>query len=189
MGTGAPTLAAMVVTMFSPSQFYDPSGRPEPDLDDIQRLARRAASLAGSGDTSGAMRTYQLALLMDESRADLWFQYGMLQYRVRQFADSVESFEFALRQDPGHYAARYRLARVCYESGRPLEALAQFRLVTQQRPGYIPAWRYVVQITWALGDLGEAEAQAVRGLHHAPDDVELASMLAQIVQDRCEARA
>jgi tetratricopeptide (TPR) repeat protein len=174
----------MVVTMFRNSQSHDPSLWPEADPNEVSLLARQAASLAGQGDTTAAMRTYQLALLMDESRADLWFQYGMLQYRVGQPTEALESFEFALRQDPSLYAARYRLARLCYESGRPLEALAQFRLVTQQRPGYIPAWRYVVHITWALGNLEEAETLAVEALHHAPEDVELASMLAHIVEDR-----
>jgi hypothetical protein len=57
-------------------------------------------------------------------------------------------------------------------------------MVTQQRPNYVPAWRYVVQITWALGNLEQAEAHACEALGHAPGDPELASMLARIVQDR-----
>jgi tetratricopeptide (TPR) repeat protein len=174
----------MVVTMFRSSQSSTPSSRPDPDPEDVERLARQAAILAGQGDIAAAMRTYQLALLMDESRADIWFNYGTLQYRLGQLADAQESFDFALRQDPTLYAARYRLARVCYETGRPLEALSQFRMVTQQRPNYVPAWRYVVQITWALGNLEQAEAHACEALGHAPGDPELASMLARIVQDR-----
>ena len=61
-----------------------------------------------------------------------------------------------------------------------------FRRVTEQRPGYIPAWRYLVHLTWALGNLAEAKELAVRALHHAPDDTELASMLARSVQDGTE---
>src|SRR3954469_2812152 len=102
---------------------------PEPDANEPVRLARSAAVHAGKGEIAEAMRCYQLALLMDESRADLWVNYGILQARVGQLNDALESFDFALRLDPTMYMARYRVGRVCYELGRPLEALANFRMV------------------------------------------------------------
>jgi tetratricopeptide (TPR) repeat protein len=173
----------MVVTMFGNSQFFEPSGRPEIEQDEVERIARQAAIHAGKGEIAAAMRLYQLALLSDESRAEVWYEYGMLQYRAGQLNDSLESLEFALRQDPALYPARYRMARVCYETGRPLEALQQFRHVTKQRPNYFPAWRYVVQITWALGDLVEAEAAAKEALSHAKDP-EIQAMLQRVVQER-----
>jgi len=154
----------------------------EPDPADVALLARQAAILAGQGDMMGAMRCYQVALLMDEERADLWVNYGLLQERSGQIADALESFEFALRLDDAMYTARYRAARMYYELGRPLEALDQFKLVTQQRPGYLPAWRYVVQITWALGNLTDAEKHAREALGHAHDP-EISSMLGHIEED------
>lgn len=176
----------MVVTQFRDSLHFELSQRADPDPGDVEILAREAAKLAGQGELARALGKYQVALLMDESRADLWFNYGVLQLRMGQVADAVESLEFALRQDQTLYPARYRLGRICFDTGRPLEALSHFHLVAQQRPGYIPAWRYIVQITWALGNLAEAEAHAREALGHAHDD-EVASMLERIVADRGEA--
>lgn len=175
----------MVLT-FRHSQPPRPSQLPEIGAEDVVLVAREAAMYAGRGDLASAMRCYQQALLMDESRTDLWVNYGILQARAGQFNDSIESFEFALRLDPTMYMARYRLARVCYEMGRPLEALALFRAVTEERRGYVPAWRYLVQITWALGNHDDAEKLATTALSHA-HDAEIESMLRRIRADRAEA--
>lgn len=162
---------------------------PEPDANEPIRLARMAATHAGRGEISEAMRCYQLALLTDESRPDLWVNYGILQARVGLLNDALESFEFALGLDATMYMARYRIGRVCYELGRPLEALANFRIVTHLRPAYAPAWRYLVQLTWALGDHDEADALACEGLKHAQGDEELESLRERVAQDRAEADA
>jgi tetratricopeptide (TPR) repeat protein len=175
----------MVLT-FRHSQPSPLSQLPEIGTPEIDLIARQAAVLAGRGDLAGAMRCYQEALLADESRTDIWVNYGILQARSGLFNDAIESFEFALRLDPTMYMARYRLARVCYEIGRPLEALALFRAVTEERPRYVPAWRYLVQITWALGNHDEAERLASAALEHA-HDVEMEAMLARIRCDRAEA--
>jgi tetratricopeptide (TPR) repeat protein len=159
------------------------SSQPEPDPADVDKVARKAAMHAGRGEHRQALSAYQLALLMDENRADLWFNYASLQRRLGMTADAVESFEFALRQDPDLYAARYSLARMLCDMGHPLEALAHFRQVTQQRPGYVSAWRYLVQLTWALGDCPAAQGYAREALRHAPGDSELATLLRGILAD------
>jgi tetratricopeptide (TPR) repeat protein len=152
------------------------------DPSDVEKVVRMAAQHAGRGESLQALNLYQLALLTDESRPEIWYSYGSLQRRLGMHADAVESFEFALRQDPALYAARYSLARVLCEMGRPLEALSQFRLVTQQRPGYVPAWRHLVQLTWAVGDPVKAERLAREALTHAPADGELETLLQRIGQ-------
>jgi tetratricopeptide (TPR) repeat protein len=156
--------------------------RRDPDPPDIDKVARMAALHAGRGETAQALKLYQLALLTDESRPEIWYSYGSLQRRLGMHADAAESFEFALRQDPALYAARYSLARVLCEIGHPLEALSQFRLVTQQRPAYVPAWRHLVQLTWAVGNPVEAERLAHEALVHAPADVEIETLLQRILQ-------
>lgn len=176
----------MAAPTFRISRLHGPCGQSEPEPGAIDRLARQAAMLARQGDTAGAMRTYQLALLTDESRADLWIDYGMLQHRLGQLSDAFESFEFALRQDPSLYAAHYRLARVCCDMGHPLQGLSHFRAVTQQRPDYMPAWRCVVQITWALGRLEDAESLAREALGHE-HDAGIEAMLERIAQERARA--
>jgi tetratricopeptide (TPR) repeat protein len=156
--------------------------RCDPDPSGVETIARLAAMHAGRGETLKALNLYQLALLTDESRPEIWYSYGSLQRRLHMHADAVESFEFALRQDPALYAARYSLARVLCDLGHPLEALSQFRLVTQQRPSYVPAWRYLVQLTWAVGNPQEAQRLAREALTHAPGDGELEGLLQRVVQ-------
>ena len=176
-----PKFAAMVLT-FRNSAPAKNSRRCDPDPSDVEKIARTAALHAGRGETLEALNLYQLALLTDESRPEIWFSYGSLQRRLGMHADAVESFEFALRQDPALYAARYSLARLLCDMGHPLEALSQFRLVTRQRPAYVPAWRYLVQLTWAVGNPLEAQRLAREALTHAPADGELEALLQRIVQ-------
>lgn len=172
----------MVLT-FRHSQSPRYSQSPDPDPQDVVRIAREAALLARTGDPVEAMKRYQVALLMDEGRADLWLEYGIVQERCGQYADALESYEFALRLNDAMYLARYRVARLHNEMGRPLEALAHFKRVTEQHPAYLPAWRHVVQITWALGHLADAEGYAREALRHARD-TEIGEMLGGISRDR-----
>ena len=158
----------------------------QPEPADVSDLGRRAAICAGAGRTAEAMRCYQLALLTDEERADLWFNYGSLQRRLVQVADAIESFEFALRLDPAMYTARCSLALARRDMGRPLEAVKELLAVTRQRPAYLPAWHHVVELTWAVGNHEEAMRLAHEGLDHAPGDADLQMRLERIVRDRDE---
>jgi tetratricopeptide (TPR) repeat protein len=160
-----------------------------PDPADISGLVRRGAICAGAGRTDEALRCYQMALLLDEERPDIWFNYGVLQRRLGQVVDAVESFEFALRLDPAMYTARCSLALSRQDMGQPLEALKQFRAVIAERPGYLPAWHHVVQLMWAVGNHDEAERLARDGLQRAPGDTDLTTLLERIVQDRREVSA
>jgi tetratricopeptide (TPR) repeat protein len=166
-----------------PSRRSQPS---EPDPADVVQLARRAAICAGTGRTSEAMRCYQLALLTDEERADVWLNYGVLQRRLGQLADAIESFEFALRLDPAMYTARCNLALALSDRGHPLEALEHLHKVTRERPGYMPAWHHLVQLTWAVGNHEDAVRLAREGLSHAPGQADLTTLLEQVERDRSE---
>jgi tetratricopeptide (TPR) repeat protein len=179
-------MVAMVLNFRQSQQHSRRSVPAEPDPADIDMLASRAANCAGKGELAEAMRSYQLALLLDEERADLWFQYGTLQRRLGQLGDAIESFEFALRLDPAMYAARCNLAIARQEIGQPLEALQQFLAVTKERPGYLPAWLHAVQLHWALGHHAEAERVAREGMAHLPGNEALAKMLERVVRDRGE---
>ena len=160
------------------------SSQLQPDSDDVVRLTRRAAVCAGKGDTDEALRCYQLALLIDDQNAEIWFHYGVLQRRLNNLDDAMESFEYAIRLDPTMYTARYNIARICCDTGRPLEGLAQFQAVVKQRPGYLPAWRHLVQLTWALGDSEQAARLACDALQIADGDPQLQVLLENIVRER-----
>jgi tetratricopeptide (TPR) repeat protein len=160
------------------------SSQVQPDSEDVLLLARRAEACVANGEIGEALRCYQLALLMDEERPDLWFHYGVLQRRLGNFDDAMQSLEFALRLDSTMYAARYNLARICCDTGRPLQGQELFRAVVKQKPGYLRAWRHLVQLTWALGNLEEAARLACDALQITPGDPPLERMLEEIVREK-----
>lgn len=172
------------MTPFGHSRLSQLTSQVQPDSEDVIMLARRAEACIAKGDTGEALRCYQLALLMDEQRADLWFHYGVLQRRLGNLDDALQSLEYALNLDPAMYPARYNIARICCDTGRPLEAKAQFEMVVRQKPGYLRAWRHLVQLTWALGDLEQAARYACDALQLTPGDPTLEKMLDEIVYER-----
>ena len=96
------------------------------ETEDARDLRVQAAFHAARGEQSQALRCYEMALLVDEGNAQTWFDYASLQRRMGLLEDAAESFEFALRQDPRMYAARFSAAQLMVELGRPLVALSHF---------------------------------------------------------------
>jgi tetratricopeptide (TPR) repeat protein len=150
----------------------------------VAEIARRAANHASRGEGAKALACYREVLLIDDGRADLWFNYGLLQQDMGLRQDAAESFEFALRIDPKLYAARYCLARLLFELGRPLASMAHYRDVILQTPGYIPAWRNLARLHHAMGDCESAGICLQEAIARAPHDQELATLLAEVERDR-----
>lgn len=162
------------------------AGRPamvERDAEEMRDLARQAAEHAARGERPEALRCYEMALLVDETQAQVWFDYGSLQLQMDLAEDAVESFEFALRQDPRLYAARFCLAQLLASMGRPLLALSHFALVTVDKPGHLPAWRNLIELQRSLGDVASAVDSTRRALQHVPGDGELATLLAELERE------
>ncbi|MBC5767408.1 hypothetical protein [Ramlibacter albus] len=156
----------------------------EPDTEDAKDLVRQAATHAARGEYPQALRCYELALLLDETQASNWFHYGNLQQRMGLAEDAADSYEFALRQDPRLYAARFCLAQLMVELGRPLIALSHFALVTVDKPGHLPAWRNLIELQRRMGELDAAAESARRALRHLPGEGELAALLDGIEREQ-----
>jgi len=113
----------------------------EPDPEYVARVARQAAAHASRNEYPQALACYGQALLLDDSRAVLWFNYANVQRTMGMELDAADSFEFALRLDPRLYAARYSLANLLFELGQPVAAMEHYLEVIAQHPDYAPAWR------------------------------------------------
>jgi tetratricopeptide (TPR) repeat protein len=170
-----------MITMYGQESGRISSG--EPEAEDVRDLTRQAAMHAARGEHAQALRCYEMALLVDETQAATWFHYGNLQQRMGLTEDAVESFEFALRQEPRMYAARFCLAQLMVSLGRPLIALSHFALVTVDKPGHLPAWRNLIELQRMLGDLDAAAESTRRALQHLPGDGELAAVLAGLERE------
>jgi tetratricopeptide (TPR) repeat protein len=172
------------MTMFRQAEARRYTGSTETSAESVDCLAREAAAHASRSDYRAALSLYGRALLLDDSDAVLWFNYANVQRQLGQKSDAVESFEFALRLDSRLYAARYSLANVLFELGEPLAAMAHYEEVVAQNPDYMPAWRNLGRLYFAIGHLERAEELLCEGVRRAPDDREMALLLQDVLLER-----
>ncbi|HSI55327.1 MAG TPA: tetratricopeptide repeat protein [Ramlibacter sp.] len=159
-------------------------GVAEPAPEVVDQVARQAAMHASRGEYSQALASYGRALLLDDSRAVLWFNYANLQRTMGFLRDAAESFEFALGLDPRLFAARYSLANLLIELGQPLAAREHFWQVTRDHPEYMPAWRNLGRLQCAIGDLEAARESLARAQLLAPHDPEIAGLLLELDREQ-----
>lgn len=157
---------------------------PEPDAGQIAAMVRKAGAYVSRGEYPQALACYQAALLLDDADAELWFTYATLQRRMGLKSDAAESLEFALRNDPRLYLARYTLANLLLELDRPVAAMEQYREVISHKPDYMPAWRNLGRLYLALGDLDAARVCLEEALERAPQDEELRILLSRVLRER-----
>jgi tetratricopeptide (TPR) repeat protein len=174
----------MTLMTFGHSEAPRHTGGGEPTPDSATSLGRQAALFASGNEYRKALSYYGRALLLDDSRAALWFNYANVQLRLGMKEDAVDSFEFALRLEPGLYAARYSLANLLIDMGQPLAAMRHYEEVVAQNPTYAPAWRNLGRILCALGRLDQAEASLREAARCAPHDQEVAALLEEIVEEK-----
>jgi protein O-GlcNAc transferase len=168
--------------MFRHSESPRHGGGGDPDGEFVNVLVRRAAAHAARNEDSQALACYGQALLLDDSRAAIWFNYANVQRRMGKRNEAIESFEFALRLDDTLFAARFSLANLLFEQGRPLAAMAHYRQVIAQNPRYVPAWRNLGRLYQALGDFEDAERCLREAIERAPHDYELLTALREVLR-------
>ncbi len=157
---------------------------PEPDAGQIAAMARRAGAFVSRGEYPQALACYQAALLLDDADAELWLTYATLQRRMGLKKDAAESLEFALRNDSRLFMARYTLANLLLELERPVAAIEQYREVLSHKPDYMPAWRNLGRLYFALGELDAARTCLEAALVRVPQDNEVSILLSRVLRER-----
>jgi protein O-GlcNAc transferase len=174
----------MSLMMFRHSESPRHGGGGDPEGEFVDVLVRRAAAHASRNEDAKALACYARALLLDDSSAALWFNYANVQRRMGKRDEAIESFEFALRLDETLFAARFSLANLLFEQGRPLPAIDHYRQVIAQNPRYVPAWRNLGRVQQALGAFQEAERCLREAIQRAPHDYELLVALREVLRER-----
>jgi protein O-GlcNAc transferase len=174
----------MSLMMFRHSESPRHGGGGDPEGEFVDVLVRRAAAHASRNEDAKALACYARALLLDDSSAALWFNYANVQRRMGKRDEAIESFEFALRLDETLFAARFSLANLLFEQGRPLPAIDHYRQVIAQNPRYVPAWRNLGRVQQALGAFQEAERCLREAIQRAPHDYELLVALRELLRER-----
>jgi protein O-GlcNAc transferase len=174
----------MSLMMFRHSEAPRHGGGSDRDGEFVDVLVRRAATHASRNEDAQALACYGQALLLDDSRASIWFNYANVQRRVGKRNEAIESFEFALRLDETLFAARFSLANLLFEQERPLAAMAHYRKVIAQNPRYVPAWRNLGRLYQSLGAFEDAERCLREAIERAPHDYELLVTLREVLRER-----
>jgi protein O-GlcNAc transferase len=174
----------MSLMMFRHSESPRHGGGGDPEGEFVEVLVRRAAAHASRNEDARALACYAHALLLDDSRAAIWFNYANVQRRMGKRNEAIESFEFALRLDEALFAARFSLANLLFEKGRPLAAMDHYRKVIACNPAYVPAWRNLGRLHQALGAFGDAERCLREAVKRAPQDDELLAALREVLRER-----
>ena len=110
-------------------------------------------ALAMRGDFSGALEHFRISVELEprfrESHINLANTYDML----GMSGEARSVYKDIIRSFPGTYGARYNLG-VSYErAGRFKEALREYELALEEKPGFVPARRGVERVRAAMAAL------------------------------------
>ncbi len=132
---------------------------PEPHVGVLDSLALNisADKLYSQGDTFGAVREYQLALLADAANGMAWNSLGICLAGLGRHAEAESRFREALACDPTDVMALYNLGYVHQITGRADEARAFFETCLTHSPGHLFALIRLGQLAEGRGEASEAE--------------------------------
>lgn len=129
---------------------------------------RRGLALFELGDFTAAIASYEHAIplleqLLDETNrngfykpwlATVWFNLGVAQARLEQWAEAIASYDRALACDPQHFGAQYWRSFPLLNLERYDEALSSFDRALELKPDYVEAW---LERGFCLQDLDRGE--------------------------------
>ena len=182
----APSAAAAlpVSTTDTPAVTGDIGARPNPSLDDPQRLARAAAAFEEGASLDGgdpdqdeaAMAAYRRAASLDPTMTAALVNLANIHYARDRAVEAESLYQRALAIDPGSFEARYNLGNVLHDSGRYDGAADCYRRALEIEPAYAEAHFYLAVTLEKLGRSSEAKAHwlAYRRLAPKGEWVELA---------------
>ncbi len=137
---------------------------PKPHVGVLDSLALNisADKLYSLGETFGAVREYQLALLADPRNGMAWNSLGICLAGLGRYAEAEADFREALACDAGDAMALYNLGYVHQSTGRPDEARGYYEACLAQAPDHLFSLIRLGQLAESTGDAKEAEALYTR---------------------------
>jgi tetratricopeptide (TPR) repeat protein len=127
-----------------------------------------AASLRATGDEQRqagrldeAIATFQKAVQLQPSNAELWNELGNVLFARKRFDEAQQGFRRATELDPTFALAFYNLAHSLRKSGQKSEAVTAYRSYIQLRPDDPDPYYGLGQTLKALGD-GKGAVEALR---------------------------
>ena len=130
--------------------------KPHVGLMDSLALNISADKRFSQGDTFGAIKEYQFALLADEKNGMAWNSLGICFAGLSRHAEAERHFTRALECNPQDAMALYNLGYMHQSQGRQEEAQARYRECLGIDPGHLYAMVRLGQIAENSGETKEA---------------------------------
>lgn len=126
--------------------------RPHVGLLDSLALNISADKRFSQGDTFGAIKEYQLALLADESNGMAWNSLGICLAGLGRHAEAERHFSKALECNPADAMALYNLGYMHQSQGRMDEARLRYRECLSREPDHLFAMVRMGQLAENAGN-------------------------------------
>jgi choline-sulfatase len=108
---------------------------PDPkDKISLYSLYLKAAALQGKGRLAEAAATYEKILEVDSTPAIVHHQLGSVHFKLKNYPKAIESFQAALRLNPGADASVIALARTYAEMGNLQAAISEYQQALSLKP-------------------------------------------------------
>lgn len=133
---------------------------PKPHVGSLDSLALNisADKRFSQGDTFGAIKEYQLALLADENNSMAWNSLGICLAGLSRYAEAERHFTRALECNPKDAMALYNLGHVYQSQGLETQAKARYEECLRREPDHLFAMVRLGQIAENAGSTGAARA-------------------------------
>lgn len=131
---------------------------PKPHVGVIDSLALNisADKRFSQGDTFGAIKEYQLALLADENNGMAWNSLGICLAGLNRHAEAERHFARALECDPDDVMALYNLGYMHQSQARTDEARYRYRECLSREPDHLYAMVRLGQLAESAGNMAAA---------------------------------
>jgi tetratricopeptide (TPR) repeat protein len=138
------------------------------DPNNVQVHANLLSLYGRSGDAAKARQQFDAVIKLNPGRPDAWYDYGVLLFHEKRYAEAEEAFRHALSINPYYAEAHNNLGAIYEEQGRLDEAAKEFREAVADRPEYSLARFHLGRILVNQDRYGEAIQQFLKTL--TPED-------------------
>ena len=130
--------------------------RPHVGVLDSLALNISADKRFSQGDTFGAIKEYQMALLADEANGMAWNSLGICLAGLNRHAEAERHFSRALECNPGDAMALYNLGYMHQSQGREADARRRYRECLSLEADHLYAMVRLGQLAESSGNTEEA---------------------------------
>jgi len=134
------------------------------DPDNVQIRVNLITLYGRIGEAVKAKQQFEAATKLNAGRSDAWYNYGVLLFGERNYAEAEQAFRRALTINPYYAEAHNNLGAIYEQEGRLKDAAGEFREAIANRPDYPLARFHLGRILVNQQRYDEAIQQFLRAL-------------------------